>query len=190
MKRTLVTLVTVTTLGWGSLAAASEPTPATVPTKQEIEEEVATGVRDELSGKRAPKWKFTYTGDLEGEVSGTIATAMPGPFSTAFAGGSMNADRTGSAPQKVQGSIFSYEGQPTRAMLTLHLLDGTQCRTKPTKEQPLLSATIVDAERKTFHATFSGTLVCGEKQIQIDGYLTKKRSPRPSSARRTPVGSK
>lgn len=174
MKMTLILFLVALVFACDAQSTTEESeATGVVPTKEEIKKEVKDGAKDALK-KRGPKWKFTYSGDLKGEVEGTIATAVPGPFTVAIAGSSLKKDRKGTAPQKVSGSIVTKKDEGPRAMLTLHLEDGTKCVTKPEMDSPMLDTEVVDSNKKTYHAKFKGTMYCGEKKIQVDGWLRKK----------------
>lgn len=145
-----------------SLLACAEPpaapsTPAGVPTTDEIDADVDEGVAHVLGGGRR-KWSATWSGDLSGETGGTVFTVQKIMMNTSLAGGALAPDMKGRAPQALVASLQEVDGAWHLSNLTLTLPDETRCGVRDT----MPTATVTDAEKKTFTGTFTGSLVCGE----------------------------
>ena len=135
--------------------------------KKEIRKEAKAATNE-----KKPRWQITYSGDLSGKVEGRILSVVPGPFTTAISGGAMTPDRKSTATESLQMSIVENEDEEPRAMIMLTLADGTKCSLPSSQEKARVK--FVDKEKKTYHATFEGPLRCGEKRINLKGYVNKK----------------
>lgn len=147
---------------------------AAPPTKSEIADEVASGVKDQLQ-KRGPKWKVDYKGDLSGHVEGGVLTAMGVSSSISAVGAAMTKDSKGKAPEGLSVTILNANTDTPNPVVTLKLADGTKCTNDNKKGFPKIK--LIDKERKTFHAELEGALVCGEqkdKSITFSAVLKKK----------------
>ena len=141
--------------------------------------EIATAIKKELKNEakaatkvKKPRWRITYSGDLSGEVEGRLLSVVPGPFTTAIVGGAVTPDRKGKATETLQMSIVENKDEEPRAMIMLTLADGTKCSLPSPEEKAKVK--IVDRERKTYHATFEGPLKCGDKRINLKGYVNRE----------------
>lgn len=128
------------------------------------------GADAQPSGKRVPKWKVDYTGDLEGSVQGSILnvqTMIPG--TVVLAGGGISPDRTSQATERLSANILTSGSSPT-ATVKLTLADGTKCRSSAEA-----ATRIIDGDRQSFRADLSGALECdGSKAIDFEAAITAK----------------
>jgi len=141
-------------------------------------DEIATAIKKEVrkeakaaTNEKKPRWQITYSGDLSGKVEGRLLSVVPGPFTTAIAGGAMTPDRKRTATESLQMSIVENKDKEPQAMIRLTLADGTKCSLPSPQEKARVN--FVDKEKKTYHATFEGPLKCGEKRINLKGYVNK-----------------
>jgi hypothetical protein len=106
----------------------------------------------------APKWKVDYSGDLSGHIEGkSLVIVKTGPAAhTNFAVKTM-----GKKPG-LTATLSIHDDQPSGFLTQVTLEDGTKC--KPTGHS---NVKILDADKKTFHATIDGKLKCGEAEDQI-----------------------
>jgi hypothetical protein len=123
--------------------------------------------------QRAPKWRFEYSGDLNGSVEGTILTMMVmqagGSPRYTLAGGAMAPDLKSQATESFNGTVMTL-GDSTTTTIRVVLADGTQCHVdgvEPTKFR------VLDDDKKTFHAELSGSLRCGEARATFDAVFNK-----------------
>lgn len=154
-------------------AEVTGETKTEIPDEEEIKKEVASGV-DDVIKKRAPKWKFEYSGDLKGTVEGGIMSVVSVGKNTTIAGGAMTKDRKGKAPQSFTAQIMRY-GDTPQVQMKLTLPDGMECRATPGEDTATVD--VADGDRKTFRATVKGALTCGEakdKKIKYTATLNKK----------------
>lgn len=121
-------------------------------------------------GKRVPKWKVDYSGELEGSIQGSILsvqTMIPG--TVVLAGAAFSPDRTARAAERLSASIVTSENPPT-ATVKLTLADGTRCRSRATA-----ATRILDGDRESFHAELSGALECGgDRAVTFEATLRSK----------------
>jgi len=118
--------------------------------------------------KGGPAWEITYTGDLSGKISGSIAVAAGASSSTAIRGATHV--RGG---ETFNGSVFltmGKTGPATIAPFSMTLADGTKCSQGA---ETRLRANVRNGERKTYHIEFEGALDCNGKAIKIEGFLKR-----------------
>ena len=123
------------------------------------------------------KWRVEYTGDLEGEVGGSIMSVGGFASNTTIAGGAMNEDRTGAADHNFGATIMRYGDEPITTV-DLMLADGTRCFDVTSQDPESSAVNVIDPEHDTFRAEIEGTLYCGtEKDARIDfkAYLDADR---------------
>ncbi|MBY6204133.1 hypothetical protein [Halomonas denitrificans] len=114
------------------------------------------------------EWRVEYSGDLEGTVSGTILSVTGIGSNTVLAGADINDEITGAADHSFRAQISRYGDTPA-VRFTLTLGDGTKCQDAAVVGDEPSSIEIEDAERRTFRARMSGSLVCGpERDRRID----------------------
>jgi len=114
------------------------------------------------------KWRVEYTGDLEGEVGGSIMSVGGFASNTTIAGGAMNEDSTAAADHSFGATIMKY-GDESTTTVDLTLADGTRCFDVTTEDPQPSEVNVIDPEHDTFRAEFEGTLYCGtEKDQRID----------------------
>ncbi len=119
-------------------------------------------------GGDGAKWRVEYSGDLNGEVSGSIMSVVGIGSNTTIAGGAMNEDRTGSAEHNFRGRIMQL-GDETMVSFSLKLADGTRCSNATQQDSEQTTAEVFSEEKDTFRAEIRGTLHCGpEKDQRID----------------------
>lgn len=119
------------------------------------------------------KWRIDYSGDLEGQVSGSIMTTVSLGQNTTVAGMAMNEDSTGAAEQGFRATILTYGDEPIASM-SLELADGSSCVDVTARDPHSSSVKILDPEKDTFRAEIEGTLHCGpdkDKKIQYTAIL-------------------
>jgi len=122
-------------------------------------------------------WRVEYTGDLEGEVGGSIMSVGGFASNTTIAGGAMNDDRTGAADHNFGATIMRYGDEPITTV-DLTLADGTRCFDVTSQDSESSAVNVIDPEHDTFRAEIEGTLYCGtEKDQRIDfkAYLDADR---------------
>ena len=169
MKKSFPLLFIVLAACGGRDADGSAPT---VPDTGEIAREAqadATSART----RRAPNWRFDYSGDVNGSVEGTILTVMSmqgagGPRVT-LAGGALAPDLKSQATQGFNGTVMTM-GDNTATTIRVVLADGTRCQVDGA--QPT-TFRVLDDDKKTFHAELSGSLLCGEARAQFDAVFDK-----------------
>ncbi len=114
------------------------------------------------------EWRVEYSGAHEGTVSGTILSVTGIGPNTVLAGADINDEITGAADHSFRAQISEYGDTPA-VRFTLTLGDGTKCQDGAVAGGEPSSIEIDDAERRTFRARMSGTLVCGpERDQRID----------------------
>ncbi|NEZ04290.1 hypothetical protein G4Y73_09050 [Wenzhouxiangella sp. XN201] len=132
-----------------------------------------SGGSSSSGGGDGSKWRVEYSGDLNGEVSGSIMSVVSVASNTTVAGGAMNEDLTGSADHSIRATIMRYGDEPT-VSFSLELADGMRCF-DVTKQDPQPSTVeIFDEEKDTFRAEIQGTMYCGpekDQRIEFTAYL-------------------
>jgi hypothetical protein len=115
------------------------------------------------------KWRIAYSGDLDGEISGSIMSVVGIASSTTVAGGAMNEDLSGSAEHAFRARIMRY-GEETSISFSLTLADGTRCSDSARQDDSQPSTVeVFDEASDTFRAQIEGTLYCGpERNQRID----------------------
>lgn len=119
--------------------------------------------------KGDPAWAITYTGDLSGKISGSIAVAAGASSSTAIRG----ATPVRGGGETFNGSVFlamGKTGPATIAPFSMTLANGTRCSQGA---ETRVRANVRNGERKTYHVEFEGALDCDGKAIKIEGFLKR-----------------
>lgn len=139
----------------------------------------ACGTADDSGGSSASgggdgaKWRVEYSGDLNGEVRGSIMSVVGVASNTTLAGGAMKEDRTGSAEHNFRARIMRL-GDETPVSFSLKLADGTRCFDVTGQDSQQSTVEIFDEEKDTFRAQIQGTLHCGpekDQRIEFTAYL-------------------
>ena len=124
-------------------------------------------------GRDGAKWRVEYSGDLNGEVSGSIMSVVGVASNTTIAGGAMNEDRTGSAEHNFRARIMRL-GDETPVSFSLKLADGSRCFDVTEQDSQQSTVEIFDEEKDTFRAQIQGILHCGpekDQRIEFTAYL-------------------
>jgi hypothetical protein len=124
-------------------------------------------------GSDGAKWRIAYSGDLNGEVSGSIMSVVSVASNTTIAGGAMNEDLTGSADHSFRATIMSY-GDERSVSFSLELADGMRCSVARQQDSQPPTVEIFDENKDTFQAEIRGTLHCGpekDQRIEFTAYL-------------------
>lgn len=132
-----------------------------------------SGGSSSSGGGDGSKWRIEYSGDLNGEVSGSIMSVVKVGTNTTVAGGAMNADPTGSADHGFRATIMRYGDEPT-VSVSLELADGMRCSVVRQQDSQPPTVEIFDEEKDTFRAEIRGTLQCGpekDQRIEFTAYL-------------------
>jgi hypothetical protein len=136
-----------------------------VPSQAEIEAQVKKGV-DDVKKNRGPKWKFDYTGDLEGSVQGNVLSTVGTGGSYAVAGGGVS--REGKSAAHLRIHLMGMNAAPYVLMFSLALDDGTQCGSMTDS-----TVNIMSREKKAFRADFTGKLDCAGRSISVNGTVNE-----------------
>lgn len=132
-----------------------------------------SGTSSSSGGGDGSKWRVEYSGDLNGEVSGSIMSVVSVASNTTVAGGAMNADSTGAADHSFRATITRYGDEPS-VSFTLELADGTRCFDVTNQDPEPSTVEIFDEARDTFRAEIQGTMYCGsnkDQRIDFTAYL-------------------
>lgn len=133
----------------------------------------ATPERSERIGSDAPKWAFSYSGALTGEISGGVTVVHV--VTTGMNRVTMTA-RTPGSPAQFSGSYqFPPDHDPLgeKRMLSFNLVlaDGTRCQMRAGQDE-VVHAQVIDGSQGSYHAEFSGTLSCGEEgPVNVTGHF-------------------
>lgn len=127
-----------------------------------------SGGSSSSGGGDGSKWRVEYSGDLNGEVSGSIMSVVSAGSNTTVAGGAMSEDRSGSADHSFRATIMRHGDEPSVSS-TLELADGMRCSEVRQQDSQPSTVEIFDEEKDTFRAEIRGTLGCGpEKEHRIE----------------------
>lgn len=134
----------------------------------EVEAPPATSTSSGGADADGFEWRVEYTGDLEGEVGGSIMSVGGFASNTTIAAGAMNEDSTGAADHKFGATIMKY-GDESTTTVDLTLADGTRCFDVTSQDSQSSAVNVIDPEHDSFRAEIEGTLYCGtEKDMRID----------------------
>jgi hypothetical protein len=111
------------------------------------------------------KWRIEYSGDLNGEVSGSIMSVVGIASNTTVAGGAMKEDRSGAADHEFRARILQLGDEPT-VSFSLTLADGTRCTEPRQQDSQPTTLNLLDEAADTFRAEIRGTLYCGPERDQ------------------------
>lgn len=132
-----------------------------------------SGGSSSSGGGDGSKWRVEYSGDLNGEVSGSIMSVVAIASNTTVAGGAMNEESTGSADHSIRATIMRYGDEPT-VSFSLELADGMRCFDVTKQDRQPSTVEIFDEEKDTFRAEIQGTMYCGpekDQRIEFTAYL-------------------
>lgn len=116
-------------------------------------------------------WSATYSGDLNGTVSGTIIVPGGTSMVAMLQGRSMSADMGSMGKAALAMQAMTLPNQPpTLQKLDITLADGTACRLKPDGSE---TVELRDTKRKSYEARMSGTLDCAGKTIRAEVWAKK-----------------
>ena len=128
------------------------------------------GATDDSTGGGGEGWSIAYTGDLEGEISGSSAVVLIQTLSqtsVSVAGDSLE------GPSFSASYSYPTDGDPLGAKSPLsfrmELADGTECGQTPPDQ--MATITVLDGAEDTYHAEISGTLSCDGSVVTLDGWV-------------------
>jgi hypothetical protein len=132
-----------------------------------------SGGSSSSGGGDGSKWRVEYSGDLNGEVSGSIMSVVGIASTMTVAGGAIDIGETSAANRAFQARI-SQLGDRTSVSFRLTLDDGTPCSNATVPDPEQSTVDILDDAADSFRAEISGTLLCGEareQRIDFTAYL-------------------
>ena len=166
MKR--VALILTLLAGFAACESEPAPEPAAAGSEPKAAEPAPTKAAPSPPAAGAAKWKVTYSGDLSGEIQGTMVSSSGSRVATTALGKSGVGVNRGK--QSLQATFLEGDADSRPVNINITLADGTRCKSKV---GTIPKGKITNPESKSFAAEVAGQAYCDDKKIDFKASFAK-----------------